>query len=99
MNLTRFLFQTVTWQQVASTNDRDDPTYAAGVSLAARKMQRLRDVIGKDGEVTTATNEILLGPNGSSVSVADLIDGREVVAIQTRVDIHGNVVGYLASTR
>ncbi len=98
MDLSRLLVQSVSWESVASTNDRDDPTYAAPVSLSARKIQRLRDLIGKDGEVTTATNEIVLAPS-ATVAIGDLLDGREVVALQDMVAFDGVLVGVRALTR
>lgn len=98
MDLSRALRQTVTWQRVTSTNDRDDPTYAVGQVVPARKVQRLKDLIGKDGEVTTATNQVTL-PASVAVTVGDLLDGREVVAISTMVDYRGVVVGQAALTR
>ncbi len=98
MNIASALNQTVSWQAIASTNDRDDPTYATAVTLQARKVQRLRDLIGKDGEITTATNQITLGP-GTSVLVGDLLDGREVIEISNMVTLRGAVIGYIVFTR
>lgn len=98
MDITHLLNQSVQWQAVSGTNDRDDPTYATAVALSARKQQRLRDIIGKDGEVTTATNVITL-PAGTGVNVADLLDGREVIAVTDMVDIGGVTLGQQALTR
>lgn len=98
MNIGRTLNQTVSWQAISSTDVRDDATYAAAVSLRARKVQKLKDLIGKDGEVTTATNQIMMGPS-CTVKVGDLLDGREVVAISDMVAVNGTVVGYTALTR
>ena len=98
MDLSRLLVQSVSWESITSTNDRDDPTYATAVSLPCRKVQRLRDLIGKDGEVTTATNQITLSPN-ATVEVGDLLDGREVIAISDMVTFDGSGVGYMALTR
>lgn len=98
MDISRSLNQSVVWEPITSTNDRDDPTYAGSVTLSARKVQRLRDLIGKDGEVTTATNQIML-PASVAVKVGDLIDGREVVAISDMRDFTGVLVGLQALTR
>lgn len=92
------LAQSVSWQAVQSTNDRDDPTYATAVTLSCRKVQRLKDLIAKDGEVTTATNQITLSPS-STVAIGDLLDGREVIAISDMVTMGGRTVGYMALTR
>lgn len=98
MNLANMLAQSVSWQAITSTNDRDDPTYAPAVALSCRKIQRLRDLIGKDGEVTTATNQIML-PANATVAVGDLLDGREVVALSSMVTYAGTTVGLQALTR
>lgn len=98
MDISRSLGQTVSWQAVTSTNDRDDPTYGPAVSLPARKVQRLKDLISKDGEVTTATNQITMPPN-VNVAIGDLLDGREVIAVSTMVDYRGVTVGVQALTR
>ncbi len=98
MNVLRLLRQSVAWQPVTSVNGRDDPVYGVAVAVPARKVQRLKDLIGKDGEVTTATNQITLGPS-VTVSVGDLLDGREVIAISTMTDYRGATVGQQALTR
>lgn len=98
MDISRLLNQSIAWEAVASTNDRDDPIYASPVTLPCRVIARLKDIIGKDGEVTTATNQITI-PTSASVSVGDLLGGREVVAITTMVDYSGNTVGQQALTR
>jgi hypothetical protein len=98
MNIAPLLNQSVSWQAVSSTDDRDDPTYANAVTLAARKVQRLKDLIGRDGEVTTATNQITLPP-GTAVAVGDLLDGREVIAITSMVTVQGATIGLMALTR
>ena len=98
MEITGILNQSVVWKAVASTDDRDDPTYASPVTLSCRKVQRLKDLIGKDGEVTTATNQITLAAN-STVAIGDLLDGREVVALVDMVTIQGQSVGHMALTR
>ena len=92
------LNQVSQWQSVTSTNDRDDPTYATALPLASRSMQRLKDLIGKDGEVTTATNQVTLGP-ATAVKVGDLLDGREVVAIASMVSVAGATIGFRILTR
>jgi len=98
MDITGLLRQSVSWEAIATTNDRDDPTYAAAVTLNCRKIQRLKDLIAKDGEVTTATNQITLGPT-TTVAVGDLLDGREVIAVSDMVNYAGAVVGFMALTR
>lgn len=98
MDISRYLLQTVQWQAVTATNDRDDATYGSPVPVAARKVQRLKDIIGKDNEITTATNQITL-ESSVGVSIGDLLDGREVIAITSMVDYRGNVVGQQALTR
>ncbi len=98
MDISRHLLQTVQWQPVTSTNDRDDATYGNAVPVPARKVQRLKDIIGKDNEITTATNQITL-ESSVGVSIGDLLDGREVIAITSMVDYRGNVVGQQALTR
>lgn len=98
MNLAGLLAQSVSWQAIVATDDRDDPTYGSIVTLSARKVQRLRDIIGKDGEITTATNQITL-PADATVAVGDLIDGREVIAISDMVTYAGATVGFTALTR
>ena len=98
MDLSRLLAQSVSWQPIASTNDRDDPTYGPAVTYPSRNVQQLKDLIGKDGEVTTATNRITL-PAYAGVKVGDLLNGREVVAIVSLVDYQGQTVGLQALTR
>lgn len=98
MNISRGLNQSVAWQSVTSTNDRDDPTYGTSVTVVARKVQKLKDLIAKDGEVTTATNQITLLPT-VAVQIGDLLDGREVIGISNMVDFRGNEVGQVALTR
>lgn len=98
MNIANLLRQSVSWQAASATNDRDDVTYSPAITLPARKVQRLKDIIGKDGEVTTATNQIML-PADTMIFVGDLLDGREVVAITDMVDFTGQTVGLQALTR
>lgn len=96
MNISNLLNQTAVWQTVASTNDRDDITYAAGVTLPCRMVQKLRDVIGKDGEVTTATNCYTLM---TEVTLGDVLDGRQVISLESMTTFSGSVIGWLAFTR
>ncbi len=98
MDITHLLTQPVLWEKVSSTSSRDDPTYAAPVTLYARSTLRLRDLIGRDGEVTTSTNQVILPPS-STVGVADLLDGRMVIALEEMVSFDGKVVGVRALTR
>ena len=98
MDISRLLGQRVSWEAITSTNDRDDPTYAQPVSLACRKVQRLKDLIGRDGEVTTATNQITLPPS-ATVAIGDRLDGREVIALSDMVDFAGISSGLQALTR
>lgn len=98
MDITRLLVQSVSWEAVATTNDRDDPTYGPAVVIPARKVQRLKDLIGKDGEVTTAANQVTFGAF-VNVAVGDLLDGREVIALTTMVDYRGVTIGQVALTR
>jgi hypothetical protein len=98
MDVTKLLRQSCSWEKVTSTNNRDDPTYAAAVTLACRKVARLKDLIGKDGEVTTSSNQFTLPPN-STVAIDDLLDGRQVIAVSDMVTTGGQSVGYLVLTR
>lgn len=96
MNLAQLLHQTVQWEARASLDDRDDATYAPAVPLQARSAGQVKDVIGKDGEVTTTVNAVMLL---QEVGIGDLLDGREVITIVSMVDVAGNTIGYRAATR
>lgn len=96
MNLARLCNQTVQWESRTSLSDRDDGSFAPPVTLQARSEARLRDVIAKNGEVTTSTNLVTLL---QAVEIGDLIDGREVITLQEMVDIGGHSIGWKAGTR
>lgn len=96
MNLLPLLNQTTAWRAASSTNDRDDVTYAAPVTLRCRSEAKLRDIIGKDGEVTTATNKLTML---QEVSLGDLLDDRQVIMLDSMVTVGGQVVGWIAYTR
>ena len=98
MDISRWLQQTVSWQPVAVINTRDDASYNVAVTLPCRKRLRTKDLIAHTGEVTTALMQVLL-PSNATVAITDLLDGREVVALENMVDYLGNVVGFWAYTR
>lgn len=90
------LRQSVVWTPKTGTNDRGEATYGPPVAVAARKLVKSRDIIGKDGEVVTATNQVTMLPEPT---MGDLLDGREVVAITGLTDYLGNTVAFTALTR
>ena len=96
MNITRFLNQQVSWQAQSDETTRGDRVYADATTIAGRFSPMLRDIIGADGETTTVTTKFLLLVQPT---IGDLLEGREVVAVDAIVDISGATLGYTVLTR
>jgi hypothetical protein len=96
VNISPFLKQTVEWLPKTGTDNRSDPIYGQPQTVPCRKVQKLRDIFGADGETITATTSVLLT---ESPAIGDLLDSREVVAITSLIDIDGSLIGVTALTR
>ena len=73
-----------------------EPVYAPAVSLACRSVDKSKNIIAKDGETITVTASVTLF---DPVAIGDLLDGREVVGLNSLVTVGGATIGYQALTR
>lgn len=96
MNLARICRQTVEWAAATGQGSRGDRTYAAPQAVPARSVPYMRDLIGKNGEVVTTTNNVTLL---FQPTIGDLLDGNEVVSVKGLTDYTGRTVGYQVLTR
>jgi len=96
VTLARVLHQSVLWQIRNGVNDRGEAAYLAPVRVTGRVVAKSKDVIAKDGSVTTVVQQVttIVAP-----SVGDLLNGREVVLSTALVTVGGKLVGYQSSTR
>lgn len=88
----------VVWERVVSTDDRTNATYGDPIELRCHKTSRLRDVIDARGEVTTAAFQVMLDVKYEP-HIGDLLDGREVIAVQDQRLPSGELVGRIYLTR
>lgn len=88
--------QTVSYEPSTGLSDRNEHTYGAATSVAARKVSQSKDMVTKDGEVTTASCRftLLFAP-----AIGDRLDGSEVIRVDAMTDYLGNNVGWQAYTR
>lgn len=95
MNIAPMLNQSVTWQ-VGTQNDRGEWSYTSTATVKGRSVPKMRDIIGKDGEVTTAMLQVttLIQP-----TIGDKLNGREVITVAGMVTVGGDTVGYMSLTR
>lgn len=96
MQLGRLLRQTVSWRQCTGRNDRGDRQWSDATTVPANVVTKLKDLIGRTGEVTTATTQVIML---TEPSIGDELNGREVVNVRALVDGRGNTAGYAALTR
>ncbi len=96
MDISYLLRQTVSWATVASIGERGDITWNAPTTVAARVVQKRRDLFAKNGEVVTTTSSVTML---AQPSIGDALNGREVVSVDSLVDASGATVGYTALTR
>lgn len=98
MNLRGFLRQTTLWEAQVKDgsgdpvlNDWSEPTYAAPASLPARVEEKQRRVLNASGnEVLSETRVMLV----DEVAVGDRLDGSQVQARESIVDVGGNTLGW-----
>lgn len=90
--------QNVNWEPFLSRNDRDDKVYGPALTVPARVELHTKDVIGKDGEVTTTQHLVLMSP-ANQPQIEDLLDGRQVIAVTQQITVQGQTVGWIAFTR
>jgi hypothetical protein len=94
VDLRRFLKQTVSYQRKTGENDRSEPLFGEPArTLPARVDEEQRAVRGAGGvEVVSTTNVMLV----EEIQVGDKIDGLDVQARESMVDIDGATVGWIA---
>lgn len=92
MNLRGFLRQTTSWEAKTGENDWGDPAYATAVSLPARVEEKQRRVLNASGnEVLFSETRVMLV---DEVAVGDRLDGKQVQARESIVDVGGNTLGW-----
>lgn len=91
MNLKGFLKQTTSWEAKTGESDWGDPTYAAPVTLRARVEEKQRRVLNAAGNEVLAETRVMLV---DEVAVGDRLDGKQVQARESIVDVGGNTLGY-----
>lgn len=91
MNLQGFLHQTTSWEARVSENEWGDPIYASAVELQARVEEKQRRVLNAAGNEVLSETRIMLV---DEVDVGDRLDGAEVQARESIVDVGGNILGY-----
>lgn len=90
------LRQTVEWAVMTAPTGRDGPVLAEPTTVPCRKVAKLRDVITPDGDTVTATTSVMMTVEPT---IGDTLDGREVIVVESLVDVPGNSVGWTAFTR
>ena len=94
MNLRGFLRQEISLERKISENDWGDATYSAPKIFPARKeLKQKRVVSASGGEEITSTTRLLLV---DQVALGDKVDGEQVVAVESIVDVSGKTLGYTA---
>lgn len=94
--VTGMLAQSVTWQPMTGTTDRDDPLYGDVQTVPARSVAKTRELIGANGEVITIAYQVV---TAVQPSLRDLLGGREVVQVTAMVNSGGMTLAYLSLTR
>lgn len=85
------LKQTVSFEQFASVDDRNNITFAAAVSIIARSEGKRRMVTNLEGDRIVSSTTIF---TIQVITTKDLIDGRRVLQVLDMVDGEGNLIGY-----
>lgn len=96
MNLSRFLNQSVQYEALTGADSRDDKTYAAAVTVAARIDEKTTLVYKPLGETATSTTTIWLL---AEPALGDRINGREVIGRVSLTGVDGVVAGWKAMLR
>lgn len=91
MNLQGFLRQTVSWEAKTGESDWGDATFGDPVTLPARVEERQNMVRAAGGLQVLATTKVMLV---QEVAIGDRINGLDVQARESIVDVGGNVLGW-----
>ena len=85
------LNQVVVWSELASVDDRNDPTFNANVAIAARSEGKRRMVTNVEGDRIISTTTVF---TTQQIGIDDKLDGRRVLQTVDMVDGEGNIIGY-----
>jgi len=96
VNISRLLRQQIQWSPTSGTNVRGDRTYGPTTTVQGRAVPKVKDLIGREGEVVTTAYSVMLT---FEPMIGDLLDGHEVIAVTELVDTKGVISGYTALTR
>lgn len=91
LDFKELLNQIVTWSELASVDDRNDPTFNADVPIAARSEGRRRIVTNVEGDRVVSSTTVF---TSQQIGTDDKLDGRRVLQTMDMVDGEGNVMGY-----
>ena len=91
LNLRGFLKQTISLERLTGVDDWGTPSFAPAVTLPARKEEKQKLVRSTDGAEVLATTRVLVV---DEVVIGDRIDGRDVQARESVVDVGGRLLGW-----
>jgi hypothetical protein len=91
VNIRRFLRQQVSYEARVSVDDWNRPTFAPAVTLPARVEETQAQVRSPGGVLVMATTRVMLA---REVYIGDKINGLEVQARKSIVDIAGKTLGW-----
>jgi len=84
--LCKYLTQDIQWSQMNGSDNYGKPTYSTAVTIKGRKLGKQKLVKDLEGrEIVSDTTVIVV----EGVSTGDLIDGREVLAVEDVVTYAG----------
>ena len=85
MDVSHLLRQTVTLYAAGAPTSSGDPTYGAGVSVAARVQPTTQMVMSRDGTPTRATHIVYMAQK-PSITDRHVVPGSSVPRVPIRVD-------------
>lgn len=93
MNLKGFLRQTVSYERRTGEDDWNYPTFDDPVTLPARVEEKQNLVRAAGGQQVLATTKVMLA---QEVQIRDRINGLDVQARESIVDVSGRILGWMA---
>ena len=88
--ITNYANQSLTWKKVSSINEYNEPTYSTS-TIKGRKQTGFKLIRNAQGQEVTSSASVY---TKSAISPNDLIDGQQIIAVESAITISGSVGFY-----
>ena len=88
-----YLNQKALHETCTGADDRGQPTYAAAVSIACRRVKKSQNVLTSTGQLITVQHVYYVK---TPVAEGDTLDGKVVMAVPEWTGLGGEILGYKA---